>query len=338
MLDASQQWQLFGFDMRNLGRYWQQAWAEFLWGDQSPLRPRLDEVVLLESESGSEYYQAGRSVQPTATDCQALLLPDDLVLFKRLRVPVAAEAELAAVVALEVSSSSPFLADDTGYGWTRIGRDEQHIHLQLAIVSLSASMRYIGRVYDIHDLQARELWARSEGEPIVIQGFGETKRLQRYKRRLLRISALLGLCALALLGMLSLAAGSSYIEMRYYNALNESVSAQARDAANMRAALLDANETIRVVNEISATYPSPHVELAKLTHLLGDDAYIVQYLQQGEGLRIRGRAIDAASVVQKLTSAPGYAEVNSPQAITAVGNTGLQQFSLNIQLKAGADS
>ena len=50
---------------------------------------------------------------------------------------------------------------------------------------------------------------------------------------------------------------------------------------------------------------------------------------------LRGRAMDAASIMQKLTDEPAYGEVTAPQAIVKVGNTGLEQFSLNINLDAG---
>jgi hypothetical protein len=39
--------------------------------------------------------------------------------------------------------------------------------------------------------------------------------------------------------------------------------------------------------------------------------------------------------MQKLTNEPAYVEVTAPQAIVKVGNSGLEQFSLNINLGDG---
>lgn len=333
---SSQQWQLFGFDVRHLGRHWQRAWAEFLWGDRSPVRGRLDEVVTLYSEAGTEHYQSGRPVAPTAAECEAVLLPEELVLFKTLRLPRAAEAELDSVMALEVGSKSPFPADDTTSGWTLVARDESGLTVQMAIVSLSATMRYLGQHYDIHDVEAREVWARSDGRPIVLRGFGEGKRLARYKRRLVRMGGLLagGLCIL--LAMVLLSVGGKYLEMKQYEDLSSRVTAQTRDAADQRSALAAANQVINGVDAVSQTYPSPHFELARLTRLLGDNAYIAQFAMRGNEVRLRGRSTDAAAVMEKLTSVPAFAEVTAEQGgITKLGNTGLEQFYVTIRLSDG---
>ncbi|MBN7795168.1 PilN domain-containing protein [Parahaliea mediterranea] len=336
---SSQQWQLFGFDVRHIGRHWQHAWAEFLWGDQSPVRARLDEVVLLHSESGSEFYHSGRTVEPTDAKCEAILLPAELVLTKSLRLPRAAEAELEAAMALEVGSKSPFPADDTASGWTLLGRDDDRLEVQLAIVSLSATMRYLGRHYDIHDVGAREVWARLNERPIVLQGFGEDRRLARYKRRLLRMGGLLagGLCLL--LAMVLLSVGGKYLVMKQYQDLSARVTAQTRDAAEQRESLSSANQIIASVEAVSQAFPSPHVELARLTQLLGDDAYIAQFAMNGNEIRLRGRSADAAAVMERLTAVPEYAEVSAAQGgITKLGNTGLEQFYVSIRLRGEGDA
>src|SRR5690606_26003775 len=132
-------WQLFGYDVRHLGQYWQHAWAEFLWGDHSPVRARLDEVVELQGEAGEQCFHSGVPVAAQQAECRAILLPESLVLFRTLRLPRAAEAELDAVMALEVSSNSPFPAQDTASGWILVSRNDTSLEVQLAITSLSAA-------------------------------------------------------------------------------------------------------------------------------------------------------------------------------------------------------
>ena len=53
MQQASQNWDLFGYDVRNIGKYWSAAWKEFLWGYDSPVKEQLDELVTVHSEQGS---------------------------------------------------------------------------------------------------------------------------------------------------------------------------------------------------------------------------------------------------------------------------------------------
>jgi hypothetical protein len=66
--------------------------------------------------------------------------------------------------------------------------------------------------------------------------------------------------------------------------------------------------------------------------LLGDDAYILQFTMNGTEIRLRGRAVDASSVMQVLTNEPMYQQVTAPQAIVKVANAGQEQFTLNITL------
>ncbi len=52
MLDSGRSWELFGYDMRNVGRHWIGAWRDFLWAYDSPVRRHLDEAVVLRDASG----------------------------------------------------------------------------------------------------------------------------------------------------------------------------------------------------------------------------------------------------------------------------------------------
>lgn len=332
MLDRSQQWHLFGYDMRRIGQHWQVAWAEFLWGDRSPVRARLDDIVRVDDGAGSRCYHAGVPVAADDATCQAVILPDSLVLVRALTLPRAAEDELQSVMQLEVAANSPFPVSDTAAGWSLVERTERALQVELAIVSRSAAMRYLGQHYDIHDVQAREIWALAGEHPIVLRGFGEGGRLARYQRRLLRIATLLGGGLLLLLLILALAAGGKYLELQQYEALAGRVEREAAEVTRQRESLSAANQTIIAVNDYLREHPDPHTLLARLTRLLGDEAYVAQFTLRGRDLRLRGRAQDGAGVVQELTRQPEFEEV-ADQGIAAVGNTGMEQFNVNIRLR-----
>ena len=91
MLESAQKWDLFGYDMRNLGRHWLSAWRDVLWAPDSPIRERLDEAVWVRREDGEVYYQAGKRSDTVATIYSAILLPEQLVLSKMLDLPAAVE-------------------------------------------------------------------------------------------------------------------------------------------------------------------------------------------------------------------------------------------------------
>ncbi len=330
MTQASKQWEILGFDTRRIGSTFVAAWRDFLWGDDSPLRTRLDEVVHLQGEDGDCYLQSGtETTAPAADACEGLLLPESLVLGKTLSVPLAAETELHAVMAMEIAANSPFPADDTAAGWKLVGRSESSLTVQMSIVSLSAVMAYLGARYGIHDRRAREVWASSASGPVALAGFGEHRRTRHYRQRLIRVAGLVLLSALLVLLISALAAGGSYLQ---YQRLEEQVAVAERDsraATEIKAELQAANQTINAVNDIVSRYPSPHLEVARLTRLLGDDVHVTQFSMRGRELKLRGRAADAASVMELLTDEPAYASVTAPQAIVTVPG-GLEQFYLNI--------
>ena len=336
MLQTGQNWDLFGYDVRQLLRQWRSAWREFLWGYDSPVKARLDEVLKVYSEQGEQYFHAGKRVGQLASSaealCEAVLLPESLVLAKMLVMPVAVEGDLDLAMAIEVTANSPFPQSDTGAGWKLVSRDDTHIQIQLVIVSLSSTMSYLGQQYDCHDAQAREVWAEVGDSLIALSGFGEKKRHHRYNNRLARVAATIGYCVLVFVLILGAAAGSKYLELQQVQSLSSEIKEQAGAAIRMRNRILSANETIVAVNQMVSQLPSPHFEMARLSGLLGDDAYLVQFSMQGTKLAIRGVADDAAVVVQKLTDESAYARVTAPQAITNYLNTGKEQFFLNVEL------
>lgn len=336
MLDRGQNWELFGYDVRHLGRYWVAAWRDLLWAYDSPVRQRLDEVVSLAGAHGETCYQAGQPCAAKLTpECRAILLPEELVLAKSLRVPLAAEAELENIVSLEVRASSPFTADDTRWGWGVVARDEVQLQVVVVIVSASATMSYLGREYDIHDIHSREVWADGGGTMVVLNGFGESRREQRYRRRLLHCAAMLGLVAVLVLVIAGVSAAFKGAQLQQLEELSATTSRDAAEASRLRSLLASANETISAANDVVARYPSPHVELARLSALLEDDVSITSFAMSGPQVRIRGRATDAAAVMEELTEVPAFLEVQATRAIVKLGDTGQEQFDFDIRVAGG---
>jgi general secretion pathway protein L len=107
----------------------------------------------------------------------------------------------------------------------------------------------------------------------------------------------------------------------------------ARDALVLRDELAEVNAAIVELNTLRRQLPSPQIEIARLTNLLPDTAYVVQYTQNGRKIRLRGRSTDAAALQQALTDEPIFLSVTAPQAISRVGNSNEEQFFLDLELK-----
>ena len=332
MTVSTQQWQLFGYDVRNVGQLWLAGWRDLLWGYDSPILRHLDEPVKVWIGQDTRYFQAGQETDAQETRCEAIMLPDELVLAKELNLPIAVEGSLEGAMALEIKASSPFPESDTGAGWQIVARDGARLRVQLVVVSLSSVKAHLGTNYDWHEAQSREVWARVGDSVVVIHGFGESNRKTRYRRRLVS-SALVCAYSLAVVVLLfACSAGFKQLELGRIKQEFERVTTEAGPAATMRTRLASAEEAIEAANQMVTEYPSPHVELARLTRLLDDDAWLMSFSMQGRNIRIQGRAADATSIMQRLTDTDAYAQVSAPQAIRKLGNSDTELFYLDIAL------
>ena len=77
MLESAQKWELFGYDMRNLGRHWLGAWRSLLWAHDSPIRQRLMTPFACVVSDSEVYYQAGKRSDSQGTIYSAILLPEE---------------------------------------------------------------------------------------------------------------------------------------------------------------------------------------------------------------------------------------------------------------------
>ncbi|MFV8818303.1 PilN domain-containing protein [Haliea sp. E17] len=337
MLESGQNWELFGYDTRNLGRQITAAFREFIWSYDSPLRERLDEVVCLRDGDREQHYHAGKACEAAPSQCKAVLLPEDLALTRQLRFPLAVEAELEGAVALEAAASSPFASADTGVGWQVASRDEQYLYVQLVIVSLSAAMTYISHHYGSHDAHAQEVWVLAGERLVVVRGFGEAVRERLYRQRLLRVVSMIGVAAALLFVLVLAGAGSKKWELERLSALEQTTRQEAAEAMRLRSVVGDSNELIAAVNEISSQYPNPHMELARLTHLLEDSAYIDRLSIEGREMDIQGKAVNAAQMMELLTKQDAWSGVTAGSPIRKLPNSNREQFHLKIQRGLASD-
>ncbi|MDA8658837.1 PilN domain-containing protein [Luminiphilus sp.] len=330
------QFEVFGVDVRDYGQLWLAAWRDFLFGDDSPIRTALDSKVILKHADGtSACYQAGRQVTDASASAEAYAISDDLVLSRTLTLPSIAEADLEAALHLEVSACSPFNHDDTASGW-RISRGEnRHIlTVDLVIASRTAVMGFLGKHFNVIDPSAPEVWGSTGAHWVRLNGFGEMARESDYRRRLVRSGALVTVCFALILSLAGLSVIFAERELAGLEALQDETARAAQGAIASRDELAATNVAIGELNKLRKLLPSPQAELFRLTQLLPDSAYVTQLTQEGRSIRLRGRGADAASLQQAMTQEPAFNQVTAPQAISKVGNTGLEQFFLDIKLKA----
>lgn len=336
---------LFGLDLAPWIQRWRAGWHALFWGDEAGLRQRLEApVALVTGDAGTtQWFVAERALTAAPGDdrphYQARLMPAESVLLCEIVLPAAVEAELDAVMRLEAQANSPFPAEDTCHGWFLKRRSGDQLYLALAITAVSEVM---ATLHQRGEPQAApedlpEVWCLdAEGRPIVLRGFGEGRRAADYRRRLGWLGGLTGLalllcCALALVPGLVRAMQADNMDYHYAEA-----QAEAKEAMRLREQLALDNSRAQALQTMLDEQHDYADLLDTLTAGAPDTVYLEQLGIEGNALRLRGWASNAAAYMQALTENPAYAEVRAPSAFRRHGRTGLEQFVLELELQEAA--
>jgi len=319
---------LFGLD---LGRGWREfrqgcadslSWSGFAW--LSPLEP-----VQVMLPDGTTQWRAGASARLVAPgnsgSSRAVLLPDDIILFRDLVLPDLVRSDLEQALALQVSEHSPFVADDLVWGWRALPREDGRLDVRVALTSRAHIGKHLAAVGMSGD-ERIEVWA-GESAPIVIRGFSESSRERRESRQREYVFAAL---ALLILLLLALAATPFMLQRerifdaqhRYAQLVNETAQ-----AVTDREALLKTSARLRVVKaQLQGQVDIPRL-LDTLTRVLPDSAHLNRLEVTGRQVRIGGFAANAAALVEALGAQPGFHDVRTPSAISRSGD-GRESFSM----------
>ena len=332
---STNQFEVLGIDVRDYGRFWLAGWKDFLFGDDSPIKKMLDSAVELHHADGAlDYFQGGAKIAAIPGCARVIGLPADKVLQRKLQLPAAVETDLDMALSMEVSASSPFSPDDTVAGWYVTRESEGDVlQIDLVVASRRAVENFLADTHSIYESAKAEVWAPSGDRWVVVNGFGEAVRSLDYKRRLLLAGSFVTGALVLLICLAGLSTGLAQAKLTKLEAIQAEVRELATNAVKMRDRLARINLTIDELNTLNQRLPGPQLELARLTSLLPDSAYVVQYTQNGQKIRLRGRATDAATLQQALTEEPVFRSVTAPQAITKVGESGVEQFFLDLELR-----
>ena len=362
MQAESQRWTLFGFDLAPVIQYWRAGWRELLWGPAAGLRQRLEAPVELLAADGQppRYYIAEIPIaavpiaesrmdeSPTAKSApprrgagadtlfRARQVPDELILPRTLELPQSLEADLDDAIALEVQASSPFLPEDTCYGWRLRERRQGKLRVELAIAARASVVEHLGQQgHDSGELP--EAWClTADGAPIVLRGFGEDRRASDYRRRLGWLAAL---AALALALLLGLAAVPGLMrQMQADNMEHHLANTQrtAAEALQLREQLALDNERAEALQQLLDQQVDHHQLLNQLSDLAPDDVFLQQLKVEGDRVQMRGMATGASAFMQTLTDDSRYADLKAPAGIRRDARSGLEQFTVELRVLATA--
>jgi|GEM_PF-5227988 len=330
MAASRQRWDFFGIDLRSWWLGFCGAWREVFWDHGSGVRAWVDEPVSL--------YRAGTllntgTANVTKAKARAELLPDAMVLIKRLPLPKGLALDLPSLVQGEVLASSPFKTDDTAFGWRLLEGPHRQHEVLLAIVSKSAVMGHLHSL-DAHlSVNSVEVWAEDSGKYVVINGFAEQQRDIRYRKRLWQLGGMAVMVALAFLIATSAPMVYKAVQITELEASLAQVQGQVSKSVKLRSSLTAANQRVEQLNTITQSSARPLEPLNRLTQQLGDDASLLSYQQKGHIVTIEGVANNAAELLQRLSQSGHYEDVKPVSAIRAVSRSTKERFKVELMLK-----
>lgn len=322
------QWVLFGYDLRGLWQSFAGAWREVFLDYGSGIRLALDEPVTVHPLDGAEPFAVG--IAAKTVRARAILVPEAQVLTRQLTLPRLSENNLESIVRAEVTASSPFPAEDTAWGWRLVQRSGDTITVALAVISKSALANYLHDRDPELSLDTYEIWAEVASTYVVIEGFGESERNRRYRRRLQQFTGLIALTLLCLLALAAVPGVYKAQELEKLESAYEEINSLARQAVAARADLARQNELLVQLNTLTQATTNPVFALDTITRLLGDDVWINRYVQQGNVVELDGNATNAAELMQQLSDSALFESVEARSGFRRLGNSGLERFQLEL--------
>lgn len=326
----SNQWELFGFDLRQLGQFFKRAWLDVFWAYNSVVRKKLDVPVKFCRLQGD----AAPDLPASSAGPCAVVLPDEAVLKRTLVLPRSALTHLDQIVAAEVEASSPFKSMEIAVGTCVSHLPDKKISVKLAIVSRSGVMQWLHNQAPEASAQNYEVWAEYDGDMVVLQGFGESLRDRLYKKRLSVFAANMAMGLVALLVLLALPLMYQSYRLAKVEQLLADSRQQARVAMGYRNSLAGNNAHLAVLQQQIGAGAQPLEPLRVLSQQMDTSAWLGSYQQTNNVVEVDGYAANAAALIQQLTASEAFDEVKSVSAIRKLGREQIERFRLELHLAA----
>ncbi len=348
---ASDDLRLFGLDLRNLWHDLRRPWAKLVgtpaW---AWLAPRTVIQVAGVEQNGSiwapdpntrGFLRRATSAQDrTAAPFRAILLAEDLLLRKRLVMPLLDADQMKQALSLEALNSNPFANSGLVWGYA-LNPQESHqdadtVAVDMVMASRERVERFIAsQMREDDPAQRLEVWAllpRLQDRAMPLMGFGEVLREQHAKRYWVRV----GLLSLLGLG-LGIAMGvTPFLQSRarvlQANAAYAVLDKQAAPQLAKRDSLLKVEDQVKALADIIGHRLDPLQLIQALTNALSDDTVLQRLQIEGRKVLIAGQASDSASLMQKLGAMPQIKDVRAPSAAVRQPGMAKESFQIEFQL------
>jgi general secretion pathway protein L len=265
-----------------------------------------------------------------------LLLDSERVLRKRVRLPLAAEANLAQVLGFEMDRQTPFSANDVYYDFRIASRDAEAAQLEVELFVVTRGVlddavnAVSGRgltLSGVDVLQAAETMGLNLLPP--------ERRIKPVNSRV-RMNTALGVAAVVLLALVmwqSLALREHQVaELEEAIA---SVQGEARAVMKIREQIEDTSEAAGFLATRRAERPLSIALISDVTDILPDDTYLDRLAIGKESIQLQGKSSNAQQLIELVNGSELLDDAAFRGSTRLDTRTGLEIFEVNAQLAGG---
>ena len=259
-----------------------------------------------------------------------LLLEQNAVLRKEIKLPLAAESNLAQVLAFEMDRQTPFKASHVYFDWKVLDRagTPGQLRLQLFVIPRAE----VDRALEVLADRGLTLAGVDILEDGCSQGLNLLPAEQRVRvvNRRARVNFALAVACLVLLTVVM--AQSLYLRAHQVTELEQAIAevqGEARKVTNIRKQIEDAGEAAGFLATRRAASPLAIELLADVTRLLPDDTYLDRLVIGQPNVQMQGKSRNAQQLIERVNTSQLLGEAAFRGSTRLDARSGLEIFELN---------
>lgn len=268
-----------------------------------------------------------------------LLMELESVLNRELKLPLAAEANLAQVLSFEMDRQTPFRASDVYFDWKILGRnnDTGQLRLEIFVIPRIEVDQAVSAVTDRgFSLSGVDI---IDGDKALGLNLLPAERRFRSVNRKARMNLALGAACAVLLAMVM--AQSIYLREHQVAELEEAIAevqGEAREVMKIKKQIEESSEAAGFLATRRAEVPLAIEVLADITRILPDDTYLDRLVITNSSVQLQGKSQNAQRLIELVNESGLLDEAAFRGSTRLDARSGLEIFEVNAEIvRSGAN-
>jgi general secretion pathway protein L len=268
-----------------------------------------------------------------------LLLELESVLNRKMKLPLAAESNLAQVLSFEMDRQTPFRASDVYFDWKILerGGDSAQINLELFVVPRAEVDELVKSVAARgFTLAGVDVLDGDRTLGLNLLPAGQRVRSANPKSRL---NLALGLASIVLLALIM--TQSMYLRSHQVTELEEAIAdvqSEAREVMRIKQQIEDSSEAAGFLAMRRAAAPLVIEVVADITQILPDDTYLDRLVISKSSVQLQGKSQNAQQLIELINASTLLGDASFRGSTRLDARSGLEIFEVNAAVrKATAD-